>query len=252
MTVKAIEIQPTFPLDDAHIRQLRRSIILQTPRLMGLQFLGVLGQLLQGTQLGPLAAWGQRAVTWWEDEERQLTLRVVRQLIDQSNQRQDATIRGMVDQLGREGHPQFAIALGKFLLLKQHIERELHQGGPLNSRKEKIEQLVDSICQEVCHEVHRLSMLESQVAEVLTSRDQQKLARLSELTHSGQARVMHAYSTLAQTADQLAILLVPGKNASLSNDENGALDRLLEILRAENSLTQVIDERLRTELPQAE
>ena len=86
--------------------------------------------------------------------------------------------------------------------------------------------------------------------DVLTSGDSRRLDQLSDDVNTGHARIMHAYTTLSDTAEQLASVAQSLEKASSNrSDESSRLDRLVEHLREENEVTKVVDERIRTELP---
>ncbi len=181
-----------------------------------------------------------------------MLLAVLRGLIDESNRAQDAEIETLIDGLRQAGHAQYAISLSRFLLLKQHVEGQLHRDGRLTKRKEEVERLVDSLFREVCLQFQQLTHWKNRLGTVLTSRDPQALADLTERTNAGHERIMQAYATLFETSAQLGVLVSPGSARSEPRREIAELDRLIEHLREENDIARTVDERIRRELPSLE
>ncbi len=251
-----IELIPTFPLDADRIRKLKRQRIWNSPRLLTSWMAAGICRTIQGlgwvSQTSGLHRLTEQVLARWRDLEDDLTLAVLRGLIDESNRSQDAAIQTLIDGLRRAGHAEYAIGLSRFLLLKQHVEGQLHRDGRVTERKEEVEQLVDSLFREVCREFQQLTHWHRQLAAVLTSRDPQALADLTRRTGDGHRRVMQAYATLYETSEQLGVLVSPGADRYEASQEAAELDRLIEHLREENVIARTVDERLRTELPSME
>ncbi len=245
--VRPVKINPTFPIDESEVRKLRRASIMRSPKLILLSLLGTVFTKRQ-VKANEIRTLFDRVSLLWRDHYEDLTVQVIRQMIDESNASQNSAIAEMIEELIERGHKEYAITLGKFLILKQNIEHELHMDRVVDKRKEELEVLVDNICQEVCHEIYRASAIESTLADCLTSGNSTELNDRSEQLKSLHERIRSAYQTLKQTSDQVPILLKPGQQAKAS-DEVDYLDDLLRKLQRENSLAKNIDDRLRTELP---
>ena len=153
MSVLPIDLRPTFPLDEDRIQRMKRDLIWRSPRLIVGQALGRIAASLKAAGINAETSLVNRCLDWWSDLEQELTAKVIRQLVTESNLEQDDSIRTMIRHLEQVGRTQYAISLGRVLLLKQHIEHGLHHDGELTDRKAEIERLVDSICQEVCNEL---------------------------------------------------------------------------------------------------
>ena len=249
MSVLPIELRPTFPLDEDRIRRMKRDLIWRSPRLVVGQALWRLATAVKAAGFSAETSLANRCLDWWSDIDQDLTAQVVRRLVDESNQSQDESIRTMILHLEDSGRTQYAISLGRVLLLKQHIESGLHRDGELTRRKKEIEKLVDSICQEVCNELFRIADSNDQLANILTSRNEQQLHEASDELRARHARIMQAYATLYDTANQLGVEYQPMTASSGQRIENAVLDRLIDNLREENELAKTVDERIRTELP---
>lgn len=245
MPVIPIQLKPTFPLDEAKISRLKREAIWRSPGLLARRTVANFMHFL-----APTADFSKDVMAGWKDRDEELTARVVHQMIAESNDGQDEEIRKLVRNLNGVGKWQYAVSLGKFLLLKQHIETSLHQGSKLTDRKKEIEKLVDSLCQEVCQEIFEIATESDQLAEVLTSGDQSRLDTFSERVSTGHSRMMHAYATLSGTAERLVVLMEPGtERPDATERKKSELDRLIEVLREENEVSQAVDQRIRNELP---
>ena len=187
----------------------------------------------------------RREASLWEQKTSELESVAIQELIHESNAKQDADLNRIITALGSMGFHQYAICLGKFLLLKQHIEDELHQDGQLTRKKAEIEQLVDALCHSICNEITELTELESQLADVLTSQDATRLEYVSQRRTKCHQRLQHAYQTVNDTTQRLAMMLRPGGHAIQATDEEArVLDRLIEQLQEENLIAQRVHEQL--------
>ena len=251
-----IELTPTFPIDSRRLRKLKRQRLWNSPRLLASWVAAGICRTIQGlgwvSEHSGLHRLTQQVLARWTDLEDDLTLTVLRSLIDESNRSQDREIQTLIDGLRDTGQAEYAIGLSRFLLLKQHVEGQLHRDGRVTSRKEEVERLVDSLFREVCREFQQLTHLQGQLAGVLTSRDPQALAELTRRSSAGHKRVMQAYATLFETSEHLGVLVSPGEDQTKAGQEAAELDRLIEHLREENTIARTVDERLRTELPAVE
>lgn len=246
MPVIPIQLQPTFPLDAAKIRRLRRQAIWQSPKLLAMRSFANVAKFLM-----PKSDLATDLNDSWSEMNDKLTAQVMQGMIAESNDGQDRQIRNLMRNLNGVGKWQYAISLGKILLLKQHIESDLHRGSRLTERKKEIEILVDSLCQEVCQEVYEIANLNDQLSEILVSGEQSRLDEMTERVSKGHTRIMHAYATLAGTADKLTVVLQPGtERPDSASRKTSELDRLIEVLREENEVAQAVDRRMRDELPE--
>lgn len=256
--VPSVHLVPTFPLDEMRIRRLRYRAILTRPRLLVARCAAAFAALAPLSTASRTNGIRATAVSTWKELDRELVLEIVRTLIDESNREQDESIQQMILQLKRSGNLEYGITLGKFLLLKQRVERELHMDGPVTDRKQEIEKLVDSVCLEVCHEMSRLSGAKTRLTKALTSGQEQDLEELEKETSAANRRIMTAYSTLSDIA---SLLLEVGnrrwakvRHSTATGGENRledrhVLDRLLEVLRDEAETHRNVETRLRDELP---
>lgn len=249
MTVVPVSLQPTFPLDSARIVQLKREMMWRSPQLFVAQLLAHIAGSLELVGVVDRRS-ANRLVVAWRNRHDELTARAVRQLILESNVVQDEHIRSMIRDLEQNGKAQYSVCLGKFLLLKQNIESDLHRCGKLTLRKQEIESLTDSVCQEVCNEIYKIATLCDQIADALTSREAERLTDLTDRINGSHARILRAYITLADTAEQLrAARRVYDCH---KREDSTVLDRLLDNLREENAISRVVDERIKAELAETE
>lgn len=244
MPVIPIQFKPTFPLDDARIRKMKRKAIWKSAKMLTVRAVANVTK-----RLFPKSDLARDAGDAWKEMEEELTARVVRQLVNESNVSQDEEIRKLMRNLNGVGKWQYAISLGKILMLKQHIEADLHRGSKLTERKKEVEILVDSMCNEVCQEIFDIAQLNDQLAEVLTSGDQSRLDDLTDRVSTGHTRIMRAYATLAGTSEKLTDVLQPGtERPGVTQRKKSELDRLIEVLREENEVSHAVQQRMR-ELP---
>lgn len=256
--VSQIVLKPTFPLDEAEIS--RRSFWkkAQHPVSWGLLGLSLTAGVAMQSGLWPvviLMTAGVFGVQWfWRTRSRKVQAEVIQEMIAESNCEQDLKLSGIVRSYRARGLHHYAAALGKFLLLKQHIEERLHSGRDghaIAPMVEQVEKLVDSVCGAVCREFHAAASLDGELAEVLTSRDQSKLDRLQGNRTEVLEAIMHAYETLYESL--AAILDLETAREAAAPDLAAATRRHLDMpelkdvvekLREENCLARRVRERL--------
>ena len=245
-------LKPTFPLDENRVRRRKLKLVFSSP-VTGLTYLGALivGGLFKtgGAGFGGLLAAATGGLfAYWQTKNEELESKAIAELIQESNLAQDNELLRITDVLRREGHHPYANSLGRFVLLKQRIESQLHADGQVTRKEREIEVLVDSICAGVCDELTELVTLDRQLAGVLTSGDQAELESLTQRQRDCHHRVMHAYATMSQTADQIHDMLRPSAQPATKRDEESKiLERLIEELREENEIAGRVQERMRDE-----
>ncbi len=246
------KLKPTFPLDENQIRLRKLKYVLKSP-LTGIALIGalILGKLAGFEEFGMTAVFGAAAAGLfghWKKKNAQLENMAISELVHESNLAQDCELLRIATLLRTQGHTQYSNSLGRFALLKQRIEDRLHQDGQITEKKKEIEILVDKICAGVCDELTELAMLEKQLTDVLTSGDRGELESLTEWQTACHNRIMHAYSTISETASQIDTMLAPSvQPVEIRREESKILDRLIEELKEENEVSTRVHERMREE-----
>ncbi|WP_035615534.1 hypothetical protein [Haloferula sp. BvORR071] len=168
---------------------------------------------------------------YWRKQAAKVDAASLRDLINESNAVQDAELRRIIGHLEAKGLPQYALCLGRFLLLKQRIEKDIYRAQHLSLFAQEVEKGVDGICSEVCREITRIRDREEQLGEILTSRDPAKLERLESARRESHAAMLHAYTSIYQVHAEILGL---GPDASFQAQAATAEDqpgkRLQEIL----------------------
>jgi hypothetical protein len=247
-SINAIRIEPTFPIDDRRIRERYSLHLKKSLRSMGWMFLGSFARWMKQLNLGQLKSFCEWSIDRRDQVHQSLMIRSIRELASESNIRQDASISQLMNELLEASHTQYAISLGKFLLLKQTIERELHSDGLIDERRQYLERQVDALCHEVCREIHLLAQDSEMLSRILTGATPESLEDFSKKQERGHLRILHAYQTLSEIASKLSSLLNPGTVLDRT-EETREFDRLLEVLKAETKIAQIVEERVRSELP---
>lgn len=243
-------IKPTFPIDRQRIRarmwQLVRRSPAQACALCGAYLLSLFERPASPAGPSSVSFERDRSSSLWERKRAELESKAIQELIQESNREQDAELNRIIRTLHGGGHHQYAICLGKFALLKQHIEANLHQDGKLSQKKAEIEQLVDALCERVCYEITQLTQIESQLADVLTSPNEARLRMFTERRGECHRRLQQAYGTMNDTTERLGMMLRPGEEAidSGAGQDFEVLDRLIERLKEENLIAQRVHEQL--------
>jgi hypothetical protein len=243
-------VRPTFPLDKQLIQRYRWKNWLRSPLTWGTLAVAlgaaVVARIplpgmavLLGTAIGGLTA-------YWKSQTAKLDAEAVSAIIKASNEQQDIELQRIMDELRADGHHQYSVCLGKFLLLKQHIEEYLHEDGALTKRKQQIEVLVDGMCHAICDQLTRLTRLHNQLSSVLTSGNPEKLAQLRNEIDDSHKLVMDGYSAIYSTAENLGAMLQPGvTTTSREEQESQVMDRLIEQLQEETEVAKRVHERLK-------
>lgn len=239
-------VAPTFPLDDVEIRRRSRAAIAGSP-VTWLAFVGAvgIGLIAHANVLGYLLLLGIAAVglgRFWKARRPTLDARSMLALIRESNAVQDRELVRIGRQLELDGMPQYAVCLGRFLILKQKIESKLHEDRRLAPFRVEIESAVDGICAEVCREITAQCARERSLGEILTSRDPKRLEQIEAARRQSHAGILHAYTTLFQTHAE--ILAIPGPGLPLETGTEAIptreappeLHRMIDELRDETNL----------------
>ncbi|MCB1233587.1 MAG: hypothetical protein KDM91_00785 [Verrucomicrobiae bacterium] len=251
-----LTLRPTFPLDEAAIERRVFQRKAKHPATGTLLLLALLAPLvLKGGLIAFVLSMtlGIGGAFWfWQKRGAGLLAKVIEEMIAESNREQDRQLGQIVRSYRVRGFHHYAAALGKFLLLKQHIEERLHAGGgPVTPTREQVEKLVDGICAAVCREIHKAALLDGELAEVLTSRDRSRLAELQGKRTEVLEAVMHAYETLYDSLAAILDLEIAHElqAPALSEEKRALLDEpslndVVARLREENRLAQRVRERL--------
>ena len=235
-----VHLTPTFPLDAREIRNLRETVIWQSPKFLAWRLLG-----LAGTHFAMLSHFTQT----WSSLEVEMSEAIREYAIKQSNTRQDEAIRSLIGVLRQCDSRQYAYVLGRFLSLKQRAEAGLSNNAEMALRREDVEILVDSIMQEVCHELVRLTALQSALIDSLTDGSQAKTEKLHDEIADAHDRTRRAYETLRETERQTNERQARQHDIrKLEPTEEKELERLINMLREENEISKAVHDRLRVEL----
>jgi len=233
-TSTLFSVAPTFPIDDARIRERSREAILRSPLTWGsLLATGVAGLLLETGVAGFTILFGVTGflvAKYWQKRRASVDAASVRELIGESNAAQDQELKRIITHLEWRGQAQYALSLGRFLFLKQKIEKDVHRGKHLAIFAQEVEKGVDGICAEVCREITRIREREEQLGEVLTSRDPARLDRLESARRESHAAILHAYTSLYQVHAEILGLGADSVAEQSSRTEELPGQRLQEIL----------------------
>lgn len=252
-------LKPTFPLDETEIGQRALSKKLRHPFPWVTLGTCLVGGIAMQSGLWPivlLMAAGAVFVGWfWKRRAADVEAEVIEEMVAESNRDQDAKLSRIIGSYRRRGMHHYATALGKFLLLKQHIEERLHvgrEGNSISPLVEQVETLVDNLCGAVCREFHKAASLDGELADVLTSRDRSRLHRLQEARTELLEAIMHAYETLHESHTALLDLETARKSVALDFEVKAprpldarSLDDVVEELREEARLARRVRDRLK-------
>jgi hypothetical protein len=250
----SFELNPTFPLELSEIKKRALNAKLLHPLTLGVggACLG-LALLLNAGVFGFVGLLGIGAVglvAWWQQHAAPIEAKVIQDMIHESNQAQDRQLANVVAQYRQWGLHHYASALGKFFLVKQRIENELHDDGTLTENKKQIDRLIDHICGAVCRQFHKLTELDRSTAASLTSGSETKLNELDANRSEILERIMHAYNTMYETLEHVIQCPASGPTpptldpSITGNDKDANLDDVVSQLKEENRINRAVQERL--------
>ena len=241
-------VDPTFPIDAQRIRRRKILHVIKSPITSAGIIAALLGTVFMGWRmpglLGLMGAAAAGLTAFWKSRSASLESLAIHDLVRESNVEQDTELLRVITHLRQRGHHQYAISLGKFLMIKQRIEHDLHQDGSLTPKKKEIESLVDSLCAAICDELTQATNVDQRVAKVLTSGDRQELDKLNEERMFFYDRIMRAYDSLYQTHARLHFILSPGMATTDVQEATDVLDALIEQLREENHVAERVQDEL--------
>ncbi|MEM9016676.1 MAG: hypothetical protein AAGC68_06655 [Verrucomicrobiota bacterium] len=258
-------LKPTFPLDEAEIGRRALSKKVRHPITVITLIACLAGGIVMQSGFWPvilLTTAGSLGVAWfWKRRTGKIEAEVIEEMVAESNRDQDKKLSRIISSYRSRGLHHYATALGKFLLLKQHIEERLHaerNGNPITPTVERVENLVDHLCGTVCREVHAVATLDGELADVLTSRNSSRLHDLQGTRTELLEAIMQAYETLHESL--VAILELETAREAVAPDleaksqpplEATRLDDVVEELREEARLAQRVRDRLQLEEAEA-
>ena len=228
-------VAPTFPMDDVRIRDRSRETMLRSPLTwVPLLIAAAAGFALDAGVSGFIILIGATTVLvirYWKKQRPAVDAVSLRELIGESNAAQDQELKRIIGKLESKGLPQYALCLGRFLFLKQKIEKEVYRGKHLVIFAQEVEKGVDGICAEVCREITGIRAREEGLGEILTSRDASRLERLEAARRESHAAILHAYTSLYQVHAEISGLGSDPTERNAQEDEKELPgQRLQEIL----------------------
>ncbi|MCW1923733.1 hypothetical protein OKA05_14295 [Luteolibacter arcticus] len=228
-------VAPTFPMDDVRIRDRSRETMLRSP-LTWLPLLGAgaMGFALDAGVAGFVLLLGATVALvsrYWKKRRPAVDAASLRELIGESNAAQDQELKRIIGSLESKGLPQYSLCLGRFLFLKQKIEKDVHRGQHFAVFAQEVEKGVDGICAEVCREITGIRAREERLGEILTSRQPTQLERLESARRESHAAILHAYTSLYQVhAEILGLGSDPTERETVEDPGELPGQRLQEIL----------------------
>lgn len=239
-------LKPTFPLDAEEISERIRTKKWSHPITWApaLAIAGVL--VMTGTSpLGWVVAIGGATLClreYWSRRHRQMEGNVIRELVEESNAEQDRQLTDEMDRLRRQGQIHSAIALGKFLLLKQRIEGALHQNGVVTPEVKELERIVDNLCNEVVREIHRIREIDAEFANLVTSDSPEGLLACQERRTGMLESIRQSYQTLREVLTEVMEEELPDHEAAARRSSD--LEHWTTRLREETERARAIRERM--------
>lgn len=174
---------------------------------------------------------------YWKTHKTELDKRVIESLISQSNTEQNNVLINRCNDLARSGYRDYGVTLASFLKIKKQIEGTLEENNEYSKSREKVENLVDTLCFEVSEELTQLVALQKK----------KRWRKKTEAQYKNIAsRIQSAYQILENTWEDLDQILDP--TYGLEGTQKSKLDSVIQELEEENTLSKKIRERIQTEI----
>lgn len=240
------QLEPTFPLDaraiQARVRVAKMTDPLSWGIAAGTLLLGVAGGSLGFAVMVPLGM----AALWhhWKKIHKRVEASVIDGMISESNRNQDARLNERIRSLRNDGHYPYASALGRFLLLKQRVEDNLHKDQQLTLSDRKMDNAVDEITELACNHFDRLIEIDEKVADALTSQNRDAISNLEQERTRILLQIQQAYGSVYRSLNTLIssenhlTRLVPAQNAPAPRPTREAMARAIRNLEDEAKLIQ--------------
>ena len=186
-----------------------------------------------------LASYGLRQ--YWRSKGQQLEASVLTELIDASNLAQDEALRQAMWKLRVSGRHNYAVTLGRFLVLKRTIEQRLKQGSPIDQQRRQVENLVDELCFGVCDHIREIVAIEEKTASILVTNDANELLETNETRRKLLNQIVDAFGVVSDTCRNIELVLQPG---SRSDGGGTSLEAAIGQLSSENNILRRVHKRL--------
>ena len=186
-----------------------------------------------------LAAYGLRQ--YWRSRGQQLEATVLKNLIDASNAAQDEALRQAMLELQISGRHNYAVTLGRFLLLKRTIEQRLAQGSPVDEQRRQVENLVDELCFGVRDHIRDVIAIEEKTASILVSHDANELLETNETRRKLLNQIVDAFGAVSATCRNIELVLDPAHPPAPGG---ASLTTAIEELSNENEILHRVHKRL--------
>ena len=236
----------TFPISRSRIRGRKAQLLLESPLNWGAIAAAVIGPLALGA-----GAWGVGCGLlasafglqhYWRGRAQELESQVLLDLIDASNREQDEALRQSMMHLRFAGRHNYAVTLGRFLVLKRTIDQRLKQSERVDEQRQQVENLVDELCFGVRDHILEIIAIEEKTASILVSYDANELLETNESRKKLLNQIVEAFAAVNETSRNLDLMLEPVDNGY-------SLEQAIESLSTENDILQRVHARLTGSAP---
>ena len=236
----------TFPIARQRIHTRKAQLLLESPLNWGAMLAALILPLLFGA-----GGWGVLFALllatyalrqYWRARGQELESAVLLELIDASNREQDESLRAAMMHLRAAGRHNYAVTLGRFLVLKQTIDQRLKESGRVDEQRQTVENLVDELCFGVCDHIRDIIAIEERTASILVSNDATELLETNETRRKQLNQIVEAFGAVNETCRNLDLMLEPVDNGY-------SLDQAIAHLSTENDILQRVHQRLTRTAP---
>lgn len=146
---------------------------------------------------------------YWRLTGKALGRRILKQVIKESNLKQEDAMSQRLKRLRKSRASDLAITLGKFAELKREIEEEISGGDDVPVSAADVEAIVDALCFGVADELDALAQVQGRLARPDLQITGEQKSELEDHQRELVSGISQAYKTLRETRYNLDAILHP-------------------------------------------
>lgn len=244
-------LRPTLPIPDALLRKRKARVVARSPVTVrtGGAAVAIAGTAailsLPVVSAGVAVAATGGLLVYWKRRMAGLEPKILKDLVDESNQAQNKALLGIMKELEKAGYKSYATSLGNFVSVKSEIEKELSDHGTIDDAYQRTENLIDTLVADVADQFQTLVKLDRhQKALERSSADTAKTRR--EEIRASQAslakQIERAYLALREIGRNVSDIIDP--IPATRDLVTSRLEQTISELHTESEIAQGIGSRL--------
>ena len=244
-------LRPTFPIPDSAIKGRKASIVAKSPVTMVAGGVAVGGAVVSAVaslpilSVGVVGAAATGLAVFWKKRLGGMDQKIVRDLVDESNEAQNAELLKRMKELEKAGYSDYAKTLGNFVSVKVEIEKELRQYGNIEEGYRRTEKLIDTLVADVADQFRTLVKLDKHQDRLKRSSSDKADTRREEIRQTQKTlanQIERAYIALREIGRNVDDIVDP-----ISPEQDlvsGRLEETISDLHEESEIAQHVGSRM--------